>query len=58
VTQFAGQKVGTKSKTDTCDCNERKKRKPRAPRTVCKAGSYTQTAKGIQYRPNREVPCY
>lgn len=42
---------------DKCNCPKPKKRKPRAPRTICKAGSYTQTAKGIKYSPNREVPC-
>jgi len=42
------------------DCKCPKKRKPakkRAARVVCKAGGYQQTAKGIIYRPNREVPC-
>lgn len=48
-----------KEALDKCRCDEkrRKKREPRKPRTVCRAGSYIQTAKGIKYHPNREVPC-
>jgi hypothetical protein len=42
---------------DKCNCPKPKKRKPKQPRTVCRAGAYTQTAKGISYHPNREVPC-
>jgi hypothetical protein len=48
-----------KEALDKCRCDRKKKRetKKRQPRTVCRAGSYTQTAKGIKYHPNREVPC-
>lgn len=41
-----------------CECAKpKRKRKARKLRTVCKAGTYKQTAKGIKYSPNREVPC-
>lgn len=48
-----------KEALDKCRCDQRqkKKQKPRQPRTVCRAGSYVQTAKGVKYHPNREVPC-
>lgn len=44
---------------DKCRCDRKKKRetKKRQPRTICRAGSYIQTAKGVKYHPNREVPC-
>jgi len=42
---------------DKCNCPKPKKRKPRQPRTECKTGTYTQTAKSIIYRPRRKIIC-
>jgi len=45
---------------DKCRCDQKKRKtekKQRQPRTVCKAGTYTQTARGVKYHPTKEVPC-
>lgn len=42
---------------DRCGCPKPKERKPREPRTTCRTGTYTQTAKGIRYSPKRTIPC-
>jgi len=47
----------TRTGQDTCECEKPKQRKPRAPRTTCLAGTYTQTSRGVTYKPTREVPC-
>lgn len=41
-----------------CDCEKpKKKRKPRAARTTCYTGTFTQRAKGISYKRRDQVPC-
>jgi len=42
---------------DKCNCPKPKKRKPKQPRTECKTGTYTQTAKTILYKPRRKIAC-
>jgi len=44
------------TRTDECSC-EKKKSKPRKPRTVCYSGSYRETAKGLSKRRREQVPC-
>lgn len=40
-----------------CKCKEPKKRQPRKPRSICRQGTYTQTANRIIYTPRKEGPC-
>lgn len=49
----------TRPAHDTCECEKKKPKKktPRAPRDVCRSGTYTQTARGIRYSPHHIVPC-
>lgn len=57
---FAGYPgaVATKTKTDECSCDERKKkREPRAPRTECWKGTYTESARGLSKTRRERVPC-
>jgi len=42
---------------EKCKCPPKKKRKPRARRTVCYAGSYTERADGLRKTKRRKVPC-
>lgn len=46
------------NKTDTCKCNEKKKKpKKRPPRSVCYRGTYVQRSRGTTFTPKEEVPC-
>lgn len=41
-----------------CRCKtEKRKRKPKKPRELCRKGSYVETAKGLIKHPREEVPC-
>jgi len=44
------------SRADDCDC-ERKKSKPRKPRSQCWKGSYIETAKGLKKTRREQVSC-
>ena len=51
--------IGSPPGSNLCECNcpKPKKRKPRAPRVVCREGTYVETAKGLIKRPTRIIPC-
>lgn len=57
--EFAPSYIGPASTTKDCDCSHGKKKpkKERKPRSECREGRYTQTSKGVKYRPDRIVPC-
>lgn len=44
---------------EACECEKKKpkKKRERKARTMCKTGTYRQTARGISYRPRSTVPC-
>jgi len=54
---FGGAPPATPTRTDKCKCPPKKKRKPRARRTVCYAGTYTERANGLRKAKRRKIPC-
>jgi hypothetical protein len=46
-------KVGNK----TCECKPKRKKKPKAPRSVCYTGTYTERADGLTKLKRRKIPC-
>jgi hypothetical protein len=57
MTPFS-QPLGFRNPADPCQCTDTKpKRKPRKPRTECRAGTYTETRRGTLKRPQRRIPC-
>lgn len=52
---FAGGYAGTRS--DTCECDRKKPKKPRQPRSVCYRGTYVESARGLSKTRREQVPC-
>lgn len=42
---------------DTCNCAKPQKRKPRKPRTICRKGTYIESADGLKKQPRALVSC-
>lgn len=58
TSSVAPPRVGTRDKTDECECAKaKKKRKKPTDRAVCYRGTYRQNKRGITYNRLEEIPC-